>query len=201
MTEESKSIDATSLSLLQRVGVNDQRAWDRLVAIYGRLVFYWCQRAGVHEADIPDLVQEVFQAVFRGIGSFEREPGQGSFRGWLRTITLNKLRDYGRRSVDKPVASGGTSALEMLQQSPEVDLLESDNEDPNDRQLILEQVLTLVESDFAPTTWQAFRMTMFQDMTSPEVAAKLEISANAVRHAKARVLRRLRQELDGLVDL
>ena len=200
MTEESTRLDATSLSLLQRAKANDQGAWDRLVAIYGRLVFYWCQKAGVREADIPDLVQEVFQAVFRGLDGFQRQPDQGTFRGWLRTITLNKLRDQARRGRHKPVARGGTSALKQLRQTSVDSWPEVEDAGADEQQMLLEQVLAVVEGDFAPATWQAFRMTMFDDLTSSEVAAQLGISANAVRHAKARVLRRLRQELNGLVE-
>lgn len=189
------------MSLLQRIKVNDQQAWTRLVSIYGRLVYYWCQRSGIPPREIPDLVQDVFQAVYRGIEQFERRTNHGSFRGWLKTITLNKLRDHARREKREAVAAGGTAAREKLLQVAENDFAVLDDSSDSDHNMIVRQVIKVLEGDFAATTWKAFRMTAFDGMTSPEVAQALGISANAVRHAKARVLRKLREELEGLVEL
>ena len=49
--------------------------------------------------------------------------------------------------------------------------------------------------DFEEQTWQAFWMSAVEDMQAPEVAEKLGISANAVRQAKFRVVRRLKEYL------
>jgi RNA polymerase sigma-70 factor (ECF subfamily) len=61
--------------------------------------------------------------------------------------------------------------------------------------------MTLIERDFQEVTWRAFRGVMLDGDTPAAVAARLGISVNAVLLAKSRILARLRQEGQGLLDL
>jgi RNA polymerase sigma-70 factor (ECF subfamily) len=56
------------------------------------------------------------------------------------------------------------------------------------------------EGEFQPATWQAFWGLTVEGKSGAEVAAELGLSVDAVYAAKSRVLRRLRQELDGLLE-
>src|SRR3954447_559529 len=82
---------STSKSLLGRARDGDAMAWDRLSVLYAPLVFHWCRRRGLREADSADIVQDVFQAVATHLGAFRKQGGADTFRGWLRTITENKI--------------------------------------------------------------------------------------------------------------
>lgn len=62
------------------------------------------------------------------------------------------------------------------------------------------RLMELLEAEFEPTTWQAFRLLMLGGKSTAETAAELGISEGAARVAKSRVLRRFRQEVDGLLD-
>jgi hypothetical protein len=75
-----------------RARARDASAWERLIALYEPLVCHWCRRAGLQEADAADVRQEVFLAVSRGLADFRRDGGAGTFRGWLRVITRNKVQ-------------------------------------------------------------------------------------------------------------
>ena len=87
----------TSLNLLQRLRQpNEQAAWTQFVEIYTPLIFYWARSAGPQSADAADLVQEVFAVLVRKMPSFAYDKKK-SFRGWLRTITLNKWRERSRQ--------------------------------------------------------------------------------------------------------
>ena len=57
-----------------------------------------------------------------------------------------------------------------------------------------------VRGDFAPATWQAFLRHALEGVAAADVAAELGLSLNSVLLAKSRVLKRLRGELEGLVD-
>src|SRR5438094_6344454 len=70
----------TSLSLLARVKARQEAAWERLVALYGPLVYSWCLRAGLQPADAADVGQDVFTAVLRNIASFRRDRPGDTFR-------------------------------------------------------------------------------------------------------------------------
>ena len=49
----------------------------------------------------------MFLAVHRAVGEFRREPPRLTFRGWLRTITKNKIIDHVRQEGKRPAAVGG----------------------------------------------------------------------------------------------
>ena len=111
-----ESIGSTSSSLLHRVTARDQEAWSRLVRIYGPLVDFWLRPGHLQPADARDVFQEVFRAVAEGIASFHKDRPCDRFRGWLRTITRNKLADHFRRQGTQPAAAGGSEAYRQLQE-------------------------------------------------------------------------------------
>ena len=90
---------ATSLTLLQRVQARQPAAWERFVDLYAPLVLHWCRRGGLSTEDAADVFQEVFRSVAEHIADFRRDRASDTFRGWLRTITRNKMLDHFRRSV------------------------------------------------------------------------------------------------------
>ncbi len=65
---------------------------------------------------------------------------------------------------------------------------------------VVRQLLALYENRFAPNTWKAFCRVAIEGERADVVATELGISLNAVFIAKSRVLSRLRQESQGLVD-
>src|SRR2546425_622239 len=93
----SAAPQSTSSSLLERVKARDADGWRRLVRLYSPMVFDWCRQRGLQSEDAADVLQEVFQAVFQHVADFRRDRPGDSFRGWLWTITQNKLHDHFRR--------------------------------------------------------------------------------------------------------
>jgi RNA polymerase sigma-70 factor (ECF subfamily) len=148
-------------------------------------------------ADLADVFQEVFRSVAQSIGEFHRGGHGETFRGWLRTITRNKLHDYFRRTAGEPVAVGGSSANARWQQF--VDDHEPDDLLPmpldDERAVLVRRALDLLRTDFEEHSWRAFWRTAVDGLPAPEVAAELGMTAAAVRKAKSRVLQRLRTEL------
>ena len=192
---------STSSSLLERVKAGDQDAWSRFVDFYGPLVYAWCHRDGLQPADTADVVQEVFRCVMAGIARFRRESPQDTFRGWLRTITQNQVRDRHRAQRRRPEARGGTDAQERLLQVPDGDPGKPAESSPaTPASPVIHSALDRVRGDFEPRTWKAFWMATFENRCSADIGAELGMTANAVRRAKARVLGRLREELSGLIE-
>jgi len=118
--------ESTSRSLLERVQRRDPEAWRRFAALYGPIVFRWAKRCKLRDHDAADVVQDVFQSVAQHIDRFERRTPRDSLRGWLWTVTRNKIRDHFRRGEDEPAATGGTAADRLLNAVP--DLPETDDE-------------------------------------------------------------------------
>lgn len=188
----SQSSGDTSASLLKRVcNRSDQLAWERLTRIYSPFLQAWLRSAGLQAADSDDLTQRVLEIVFRRVHEFRPSGRSGSFRAWLRGIVLNLLREHRRR---RPIME---ACLEHIADSEAQ--LERQWERDHDAHL-LRSILCLIEPEFAPTTWQAFRRQVLEEAPAATVAAELGISVNAVLIAKSRVLARLRSEARDLVD-
>jgi RNA polymerase sigma-70 factor (ECF subfamily) len=194
----SAAASHTSLSLLDRLRDNDPEAWRRLVALYGPLVLYWGRRAGLNEDDAADLLQDVFRSVTGAIGRFRRDRPGDTFRGWLWSIARNKLRDHFRDLQRGPVAAGGSEAQARLTEVPDEEPESAAESEPS--RALLRRALELVRGGFEDPTWQAFWRTTVDGRPPADVATELGLGLASVYQAKSRVLRRLREELGGLLD-
>jgi RNA polymerase sigma-70 factor (ECF subfamily) len=200
-TGGSQASSATSSGLLAQARANDPAAWDRLVALYAPLVFHWCRRWDLQDQDAADVFQEVFQAVATHLATFRKEEGC-SFRGWMRTITRNKVLDHFRRLGREPGGAGGTDAQLRLAQLPAPQPPEDDSAaDEDAERSLFYRALDLIRREFEERTWQAFWRTAVAGQSPKDVAAELSMSPGAVRVAKCRVLHRLREELGDVADL
>jgi RNA polymerase sigma-70 factor (ECF subfamily) len=188
-------MDSTSVSLLRRLRQPDQdAAWQRFVDLYAPLIYHWGRTHGLNTTDASDLVQEVLTTLVSKLREFEYDPEQ-SFRGWLRTVTVNKTRDMQRRQAARP-ATGVAETIELASGTNNVDLLEATEY----RNFIVQRALKLMQAEFQEQTWQACWLHVTEGRRAADVARELGITANAVHIAKCRVLRRLREELDGLME-
>jgi len=194
-TDSASADSATSPSLLARVSQHDPAAWERLVALYGPLIFHWLRGQGLSQHDASDVLQDVFASVARSIHQFERR-GHGAFRAWLWRITRNQLAGWFRSRSTSAPAAGGTHAWIELAQVAES--LPDDPDSVTERpQLtaLYERGLEIVRSEFEHRTWQMFWQTAVDDVPAREVAKEFGVAPNTVRQAKSRILRRLRDVL------
>jgi RNA polymerase sigma-70 factor (ECF subfamily) len=199
-TSRGQDGDVTPLSLLERARRKDPDAWRRLVELYRPLVLFWCVGRGrLAAADAEDVAQEVFAAVAGHLADFRRDRPDDSFRGWLRVITRNQLLMHRRRSEGKPRGEGGSQALRNLNEVADP-LAGPEEEEKELFRQVYRRALELVRPEFEERTWQAFWRTVIDERATAAVAAELGTSLAAVRQAKSRVLRRLKQEVGDLVD-
>ena len=186
-------MDTTSLSLLGRLGgAADPLDWQRFVRLYTPLLCRWARQAGAQDADVADLVQDTLTKVYRKLPTFAHHR-PGSFRAWMRTTLRNRWRDLCRRQQVRP----GLVADHHLDELPAVDPVGQDGEDC---QRLVARALELIRPEFQPRTWQAFWEFFTSGEEAAIVAARLGVSADVIYAAKCRVLRRLRQELAGVLD-
>jgi RNA polymerase sigma-70 factor (ECF subfamily) len=190
----------TSFSLLEKIRLRpDSACWSRLVDLYTPLIHLWLRRYGVPAYDADDLTQEVLTAVARDLPEFSHDLRRGALRRWLRTITVNRLRNYWRGRDHRPAVVGGSGFEKALAQLEDPASRLSVLWDEEHDRHILGQLLELIRPDFEPATWRAFQYLVVDGRRSADVAAELNLSVNAVRIAKSRVLRRLRLEMESLI--
>jgi RNA polymerase sigma-70 factor, ECF subfamily len=191
---------STSASLLELARARNGEAWEQIVMLYSPLVYRWCRRRGVREADVLDIAQEVFRSVYASLDSFERARAGQSFRAWLKTITANKIIDQSRLKHRQPSAIGGSEVSEWLDQAAATAADGEEAEDESERILILRRCLDLVKAEFEPRTWDAFWKVVIDENDPADVALSLGVSRNAVYLAKSRVLSRLGELFDHLIE-
>lgn len=183
----------TPTSLLVRLrSPADQAAWERFVKLYTPVLYGWIRRQGIGLQEATDLVQEVFATTIAVLPTFEYDRQKG-FGNWLCTLTTNKCRDYFRRAALRKTASW----QETSSSEPDPAVLFSEAEY---RKQVARRALELMQSEFETTTWKACYLMVVEGLGAQQVASQLGITTNAVYLAKSRVLRRLRQELDGLLE-
>jgi RNA polymerase sigma-70 factor (ECF subfamily) len=190
----------TSLTLLDRLkhAGPDGDEWGRLRDLYLPLIRFWLARVPGLRAEAEDLAQEVFLVLVRQLPSFERRR-DGSFRAWLRQITVNRIRSYCKARPRRPLAglSHGTDLLAKLEDSSS-DPAKQWDRDHDDH--VFRKLLALVRPDFQPATWEAFVRFALGGRPAADVARELGLSESAVVQAKSRVLKRLREEAGGFLD-
>jgi RNA polymerase sigma-70 factor (ECF subfamily) len=185
-------MDSTSASLLDRLRQpNADEAWSRFVELYTPLLYYWALGQRLGEADAGDLVQEVLLLLLKKLPEFEYQ-GNGSFRSWLRTVTLNKLRESRRRKTPQ---TGGV-AFDDLAADDSVSRFEENEY----RAHLVHHLLNLIKDQFQPNTWQLFDAYVIQGKDPRAVAREHGVNPGVVYGAKSKVLQRVRQELQGLID-
>jgi RNA polymerase sigma-70 factor (ECF subfamily) len=185
----------TPLSLLENLHAEQQAvskaAWARFADLYTPLLYSWACRLGLQQNDAADLVQDVFVILVRKLPAF-RHDGKRSFRGWLHTVLLNHWRD---RRVRAPALALDLAPVQAPDPDP-AELLE----EIEYRRYLVSRALQLMQADFQPATWKACWETVVNGRSAADVAAELAMTPAAVYAATSRVLRRLRQELEGLLE-
>jgi len=173
--------------LLQRLQENGEKAaWERLVDMHVPLLFLWGCRAGLQGPEAADLAREVLAAVARQLQEFR--PGQpGGFHGWLRKLARAQRRALlDKRKAPAPPAPG-TEAADVLLDS---EYLPS----------ILGPAAESLKPEFPAADWKAFWGLTVEGRAAADLARELGQTPAAVFSAEARVVRRVRQELAGLVE-
>jgi RNA polymerase sigma-70 factor (ECF subfamily) len=187
-----------STSLLVRLKAHDPAAWSALVSLYGPEVYRWCRLAGLRAHDAEDVSQEVFRAVSAHLADFRRDQPGDSFRGWLYTISRNKIRDHWKRNGhDQGI--GGCEIAERLAQVPSAEDSSTGSGGTSTSTRLIRRALELVRSAFEDRTWQAFWKVTVEGKNAADVARELGMKPNAVYIAKSRVLTRLRADLGDLL--
>lgn len=105
----------------------------------------------------------------------------------------NKGRDYLRKKRQQPNALE-SGEMRQLNVDGDIDFLTEQEYG----EAIAQQALHLMKDEFQETTRKACWLHVVDGLPANEISEQLGISGNAVYLARARVLKRLREELHGL---
>ena len=183
-------------SLLLRLGhaEGDERefSWQEFYTTYAPVITGFARRAGCPASDVDDVVHEVMAGFFKASERFEYDPQLGRFRGYLKTATINALRNRHRKNK-------GKSALdqEFIDQQP------AQTEALWDQEWLGSLIVRALESvrlhtSLEPSSWEAFELYGRRSVPIEEVSKRLEMSAPAIRKAKSRIAQLVREEIERL---
>lgn len=171
---------------------DDPEAWTLFVHLYSPLLRRWARRLGFSTEDAADRVQDVLLLLVSKLREFQYDPQQ-SFLGWLWTVFRNRCREDRRR----PDGLDGAAHGQAEQAGPDTT---ADRDEVEEREHRIGRAMRLIQAVFPETYWRACWESVACGRPAAEVARDLGMSIDLVYQAKARVLRRLREEFGGLLD-
>ncbi len=190
--------DDTPLSLLDGLRQEREDAWARFVELWAPLIYATCRRRGFSPVDAEDISQSVLVRVYLGVHSFQRDGAGKRLRFWIAGILRNEIAEFCRQRSRQPLMTGGSDYQFILNNlsAPEAD----SDDDCFSPASLMARVLTVIRQDFQENNWRAFELVEFERLSNEAAGAKLEMSANAVRQATFRIRKRIREELEDLLD-
>ena len=191
----------TSASLLEQLQTRpSDQAWQRMVQIYDPMFRGWLKSYSVSAGDCDDLVQEILLVLMRKLPEFEYNGRPGSFRAWAKQVALNCVRRSWRTKQRAPLATGDSDFLQQLNQLEDPHSQLSREWDRQHDRVVVQKLLHLIQANVEPQIWQAFSLHVVHGEPVAAVAERLGVKPGYVYVAKSRILSRLRELADGLVD-
>ena len=188
----------TRASLLVRLrDPNDADAWKEFARLYAEVIYGFARKRGLQDADAADLMQDVLRSVAGAVGRLVYDPAKGTFRGWLYSITRNKIYSFLEARQRHVRGTGDTGAHRRLEEHPGREA-DADDWDREYERKAFAWASDRVKAEFQPATWRAFWMTAVDGRNAKDVGAELRMSPGAVYVAKSRVVARLRDEIQQM---
>jgi RNA polymerase sigma factor (sigma-70 family) len=189
---------ATRASLLVRLrDGGDAMAWQEFVRLYAPVIYGFARKRGLQDADAADLMQEVLRSLSSAVQRLDYDPVRGSFRGWLFTVTRNKVFNFLDGRNRRVQASGDSRMQRRLEEHAADGALSAEWEVEYQRTLAA-QAMERVKGEFQATTWEAFLLTSVEGRAPAQVAPRVGLSVGAIYVAKSRVIARLRLEIERM---
>ncbi len=113
-------------------------------------------------------------------------PRTGVYRGWMMTVEQNSL-------FYEALAAGGPDAQGLILNQPDLQT-GPDDEERNLNGQLYQRALEFIRGEFEARTWQMFWRSVVDGLPTGSIAAELGVSNAAVRQARSRILRRIREE-------
>lgn len=196
MSDGDSPLTRASLLVQIRDGDN-QIAWGEFVRLYGPVIYGFARKRGLQDADAADLMQDVMRSVSAAIGRLDYDRKQGTFRGWLFTITRNKVFNFLSARRIRARGSGDTTTNRLLDTQPDGNDGSQAWELEYQRRLA-SLAMERVRNEFQENTWRAFVLTAVDGVAAAEAAAQVGMTPGAIYVAKSRVLARLKEEVETL---
>src|SRR6185503_10209605 len=157
MAVDESPLTRASLLVQLRTGSN-HIAWQEFVKLYGPVVYGFARKRGLQDADAADLMQDVMRSVSAAIVRLDYDRNQGTFRGWLFTISRNKVFNFLSARRIRPQAAGDTGTSRLLDSKPD-DHDGVDEWEMEYQRRLASLAMDRIRGEFQEKSWQAFWQT------------------------------------------
>ncbi len=196
MDADDSPLTRASLLVQLRDGTNDE-AWREFTNLYGPVIYGFARKRGLQDADAADLMQDVLRSVATAIAKLDYDRGRGTFRGWLFTVTRNKIYNFLSARRIRPQGTGDSGTNRLLASHPETDD-SSDVWETEYQRRLAALAMERIKSEFQLNTWRAFWLAAVDGVAVADVAKQMGMTAGAIYVAKSRVLARLKEEVEEM---
>ncbi len=176
---------ATRHTLLESV-VNGSDRWAELSERYRPLMMAIARDAGLGFHDSEEVTQNAFVTLVRSFGRFEVRRQPGSFRAFLRTVVLSRVRDLVRARSRRPAEV----ALESIDLHPALEPIAPDNSEERHCAEAVAQALLNLHGTLSPRDLQVLRKLYIDGFDIDETAAQLHVSPASIEKIKSRTRQR-----------
>lgn len=162
---------AADEALAARARQGDRRAFDLLVARFKSPLYRFIRRYVGDSDDAYDVLQETFVAAWRALRRYD--PAR-SFAAWIRTIALNKCRDFGRRTTSRRLIQ------ELFAREPKDAASEAEAESPAASEQERLAQLDLALSSLPPKYKEPLLLTALEGLSHQDAAKLLHLTPKAI---------------------
>ena len=131
--------------------------------------FVWrsARRLGVPEANLDDVVQDVFVTVYRRVNDFE---GRSTLRTWIFGVLRRVVGDFRRTQRRKPTEALSSEPPTAAEDGPMEQAAQAE------AARFLHRVLESLDDERR----EVFVLAELEQMSAPEIASALEVNLNTV---------------------
>jgi RNA polymerase sigma factor (sigma-70 family) len=183
---------------------DDNTTWQQFFDRYWKLIYEVALRSGLTESEAKDVVQETVVTVAKKIGSFEYNPAQGSFKGWLLTITRCRIVDEFRKrprfqttSIHDPAADSAlTSTIDRIPDERTNDLVALWDEEW--RKNLMDVAVERVKRQVKARHFQVFELSVLRNWSAHQIARALNLNLGQVYLTKHRLVKLVKNEVKSI---
>jgi RNA polymerase sigma-70 factor, ECF subfamily len=187
-------MDTTRVSLLLRIkDRQDGAAWREFDDVYRPMLRRFALTYGADATEADDVVQHCMTAIHEHIDRFEYDPSKGRFKGWLKTLVNNRIRNLIRKRKERIAMTGEFAGVTANADDDPEAIFERIWMDEH-----LKHALKLVSREVEEKTFNAFVDYVIRERPVEEICAEHGLNANQVHKSKYRLTKKLAEKMAAL---
>ena len=186
----------TRASLLIRIkDSSDATAWTDFDAIYRPMLIRFAASRGLDRGAAEEIAQQCMVTISDHIKGFDYDPKKGRFKGWLRTMVGNRVRNHFRDRREKGAESHDFQRDQYRELSPDEAFDKIWLEEH------LRHCLHRVRAEEGDAAFLPFQAYALEQRPVEEVCGEFGVSANQLYKLKWRLTQSLAQKMKEISEV